>query len=66
MVLAQEYGVTHKLLFGSDYPVTTPASTLDALQKVNQFVENTPLPRVDSQVIDDLIHRDTVKLLGLE
>lgn len=66
LVLAQEYGVTSKLLFGSDYPVTTPASTIEALSKVNQFVENTPLPRVDSKVIDDLIHRDTVKLLGLD
>lgn len=66
LVLAQEYGVTHKLLFGSDYPVTTPASTIEALAKVNQFVDNTPLPRVHAKTIDDLIHRDTVKLLGIE
>lgn len=65
LILAQEYGVTHKLLFGSDYPVTTPASTQEALAKVNQFTEGTSLPRVDLKMIDDLIHRDTTKLLGL-
>jgi hypothetical protein len=65
LVLAQEYGVTHKLLFGSDYPVTTPSSTREALEKVNQFTEGTSLPRVDMKMIDDLVHRDTTALLGL-
>jgi predicted TIM-barrel fold metal-dependent hydrolase len=65
LILAQEYGVTHKLLFGSDYPVTTPASTQEALAKVNQFTEGTSLPRVDVKMINDLIHRDTTNLLDL-
>jgi predicted TIM-barrel fold metal-dependent hydrolase len=65
LVLAQEYGVTHKLLFGSDYPVTTPQSTLEALEKVNRFVDGTPLPRVETGTLEGLIHRDTVKLLGI-
>ena len=36
-----EYGVLHKLLFGSDYPVTTPASTVEALAKVNDLIRGT-------------------------
>lgn len=66
LILAQEYGVTHKLFFGSDYPVTTPASTIEALAKVNQFVEGTPLPKVQPKVIEDLIHRNSLQLLGLD
>ena len=31
LVLAMEYGVLDRLLFGTDYPFTTPASTIDAL-----------------------------------
>lgn len=66
LVLAMEYGVMHKLLLGSDYPVTTPASTIEALGKVNQFTYGTNLPTIPQQAIDDLIHRDTTRLLGLE
>ncbi len=65
LVMAMEYGVLDRLLFGSDYPFTTPAGTVDALQKVNQMVEGTNLPRIPQAAIDDLIHRDTLDLLGL-
>lgn len=66
LVLAMEYGVLHKLLFGSDYPVTTPASTIEALGKVNSVAEGTSMPRIPVQKIEEMIHRDTLSLLGLE
>ncbi|HWR13576.1 MAG TPA: amidohydrolase family protein [Terriglobales bacterium] len=65
LVLASEYRVMHKLLLGSDYPVTTPAETIAGLKKVNQFTVGTALPRVSEADIDDLIYRDTLKLLDL-
>ena len=43
LVSAMEYGVLDRLLLGSDYPFTTPASTMEALRKVNQMVEGTPI-----------------------
>ncbi len=66
LVLAMEYGVMHKLLFGSDYPATTPASTLAALQQVNRFTEGTSLPQIPAARIQELIQRDTLRLLGIE
>jgi predicted TIM-barrel fold metal-dependent hydrolase len=66
LVLAMEYGVLHKLLFGSDYPVTTPASTIEALQKVNDVTRGTGLPRIPEERIEQMIHRDTLGLLGLD
>ncbi|MBM3216544.1 amidohydrolase [Candidatus Poribacteria bacterium] len=66
MVLAQEYGVTHKLLFGSDYPFTTPASSFEALRRVNDLVEGTRLPRTSQTALDEIIHRDTLDLLGID
>ena len=66
LVLAMEYGVLHKLLFGSDYPVTTPAGTIEALHKVNDVANGTGMPRIPVERIEEMIHRDTLRLLGIE
>lgn len=66
LVLAMEYGVLDRLLFGTDYPFTTPASTLDALRRVNDMVEGTRLPRIPLDRIEAMIHRDSLALLGLD
>jgi hypothetical protein len=65
LVTAMEYGVLDRLLFGSDYPFTTPASTVEALGKVNRMVEGTNLPRIPEEAIQAMIHRDTLELLGM-
>ena len=65
LVAAMEYGVLDRLLFGSDYPFTTPASTIDALAKVNDMVEGTRLPRIPEAKLQAMIHRDTLDLLGI-
>ena len=41
LMLVQEYGVWHKLLFGSDYPFTTVRATIDGLRSLNRMVEGT-------------------------
>lgn len=63
MVLAQEYGVLHKLLFGSDYPFTTPAGSIEGLRAVNRFTKGTGLPCVSLPAIEEIIHRDAIHLL---
>jgi uncharacterized protein len=65
LVMAMEYGVLDRLLFGSDYPFTTPAATIEALHKFNGMSEGTNLPRVPEVKIQQLIERDTLDLLGL-
>jgi len=66
LVLAMEYGVFDKLLFGTDYPFTSPASTIDALHKVNDMAEGTRLPRIPMERIEAMINRDALSLLGLD
>lgn len=66
LVMAMEYGVLDRLLFGTDYPFTTPASTMDALRRVNDMLEGTNLPRVPVDRIEAIIHRDSLGLLGLD
>jgi predicted TIM-barrel fold metal-dependent hydrolase len=66
LMLVQEYGVWDKLLFGSDYPFTTVNATIAGLLELNDMLQGTSLPRLDSEQIQELIHRDALRLLGLE
>jgi uncharacterized protein len=65
MVKATEWNVLDKLLFGTDFPVTTVEETISAIRKINQIVEGTALPRVSLEKIEEIIHRDSLALLGL-
>jgi predicted TIM-barrel fold metal-dependent hydrolase len=66
MRLATEWGVLEKLLFGSDFPIFSPAETAAGLRRVNEPVEGTRLPRVPLDQIERIIERDSLALLGLE
>lgn len=63
--LATEWNVLPKLLFGSDYPIATPAETAAGLRAVNQPVRGTSLPPVPPDAIEAIIERDPLPLLGL-
>lgn len=65
MLLAQEWGVLHKLLFGTDYSVSTPQENLDALRNPNRIVEGTNLPRISEAAMKEIIYRDALSLLGI-
>ena len=63
LMLVHEYGVWDKLLFGTDFPVTTVAETLAGLRglcdvRIDRFV--VPRDRVE-----EMIHRNALALLGL-
>jgi predicted TIM-barrel fold metal-dependent hydrolase len=65
LILAQEYGVMKKILFGSDYPFATPADSIAGLRALNRMVEGTNLPRVSETLLDEIIFRDSLTILGL-
>jgi uncharacterized protein len=64
--LAQEWGVMHKLLFGSDLPIASPEETITGMRGVNQVVERTNLPRINEDEIEAIIYRDSLGLLELD
>jgi predicted TIM-barrel fold metal-dependent hydrolase len=66
LIMAKEYGVLDKILFGSDYPFTTPEAQIDGLRNINHFAEGTNLPRLTSEEIERLIYSPTLSVLGLE
>jgi uncharacterized protein len=66
MRLATEWNVLHKLFLGSDWPVIKPAETIAGLRRVNDAIAGTSMPQVPEQAIEDIIHRDSLRILGLE
>jgi hypothetical protein len=65
LVTALEYGITDKLLFGSDFPFATIQQTRQALRAVTRMVEGTPLPQIPGIVVESIIARNTTSLLRL-
>jgi len=66
LMLLQEYGVWNKLLFGSDYPFTTVLASLDGMRSLNKMLDGTGLPRLDMEAMEQMFHRDTLKILEIE
>jgi uncharacterized protein len=65
MRLLVEYRTDHKMLFGSDFPFTTTGSSLDGVRNVNAILAQSGLPPIPANVVEGIIHRDTLSLLGL-
>ena len=66
LIIAQEYKVTHKLLFGTDYPFAGGQASIDGLRNVNHIIGDSGLPRVTDETIDGILHRDALHLLGID
>jgi predicted TIM-barrel fold metal-dependent hydrolase len=66
LMLAQEYGVWHKLLFGTDFPFTTVNASINGIRALNDMLEGTRLPRLDAAQIEAMFQRDSLDLLGLQ
>jgi len=66
MRLAYEWSVFNKLLFASDYPVTTPQETIDGFHHLDHFIRQYHLPEVPLELLEGIIHRNSLELLGLD
>ena len=58
MVTAMEYGVTHKLLLGSDFPSASVANVIEGLRNVNKPVEGTGLPKIPVEIQNAIINEN--------
>jgi predicted TIM-barrel fold metal-dependent hydrolase len=65
LVAAIEYRVAHKLLFGTDYPFFSARQTIDGLRSLAGEPFGPGLPRIDEQVIEEIVHRPSLELLEL-
>jgi hypothetical protein len=53
------------MLFGSDFPFTTTGSSLEGVRNVNAILGQSGLPPIPADVVEGIIHRDALSLLGL-
>lgn len=65
MIVAQEYKVTHKILFGTDYPFAGGRDSIDGLRNANHIIGDSGLPRITEETIEGILNRDSFKLLGI-
>lgn len=63
LMSAMEYGVEHKLIFGSDFPSATAEQVIAGQWKVNQILEGTRLPRVPDEMIHNMIYENWKRFL---
>jgi predicted TIM-barrel fold metal-dependent hydrolase len=66
LVQAVEYGVENKLLFGTDFPFFSARRTIDGLRSVTGEAFGPQLPVVDPEVVEAIIHRPSLELLGID
>ena len=66
LVQAVEYRVDHKLLFGTDFPFFTARETIDGLRSVTGDAFGSQLPVVDPDVVEAIIQRPSLGLLGID
>ncbi|MEV4533381.1 amidohydrolase family protein [Asanoa sp. NPDC049518] len=64
LVRAQEWGVTQKLLFGSDYPMWTPAEAVAGLRSLADM-RPSGLPAIKPETFEWLLDGDPRAALGL-
>ena len=65
MRLFHEWGVTQKILFASDWPLTDPQDNIDGLRNLSKFAADHHLPGIPEEEIEGIINRDTLGLLGV-
>ncbi len=64
-ITAMEYGVEHKLIFGSDFPSATPDQLMAGLKKVNDIVQGTSFPKFPEDAIDRIIYENWKQVIEL-
>lgn len=65
LLSAHQYGVMDKLLFGSGFPFTSAAHTMEALYSINHLCHGTNLPTIPRQQLRGIVERDALDLLSI-
>jgi predicted TIM-barrel fold metal-dependent hydrolase len=65
LVLAWQFDVADKILFGSDFPYLTAAGAIESLYRLHEIAQGTNLPTVPREVLRSIIERDALEVLGI-
>jgi len=58
LMCAQEYKITDKVFFGTDFPFARVDESVEGLVNINDQLEGTKLPRVSAETIDRILRSD--------
>lgn len=65
LTLAYEYKVTHKMLFGTDFPFTTVKESLEGLQKIKNILKERTCMENPEKIINDIIYKNNLGFLKI-
>lgn len=65
LVLAHQFNVTDKLLFGSDFPYFTAAQAIERIYRLHEVTQGTNLPMVPRETLRSIVERNTLETLGI-
>jgi uncharacterized protein len=55
LICAEEYGITDKIYFGTDFPFARVEESVTGLLTINDQLEGTSLPRVSAETMDRIL-----------
>ncbi|MFP4355880.1 MAG: amidohydrolase family protein [Phycisphaerae bacterium] len=65
LVLAHQFNVMDKILFGSDFPYSTAAEAIESVYRLHEVTQGTNLPSVPRETLRSMVERDALALLGI-
>lgn len=65
LVLANETGLTEKLLLASGFPYATPSQVIETVYRTYEMTQGTPLPGIPRELLRRIVERPTLKVLGM-
>lgn len=65
LVLAHQFNVMDKVLFGSDFPYYTAAEAIKSIYRMNEVTQGTNLPSVPREALRSIVERDALTALRI-
>ncbi len=65
VMIAMEYNVTERLLFGSDFPVATSAEAMRRFRAINDWGAGANMPRIPESLIEEIMYERPLSLAGI-
>jgi predicted TIM-barrel fold metal-dependent hydrolase len=58
----QTFGLTDKLIWGTDFPAGSPVAGLETVRGINRWLDEHKLPRIPEEVLNRLLHENWRKV----
>ena len=65
LVLAHQFNVMDKVLFGSDFPYCSASDAIKCVYRMHEVTQGTNLPSVPREALRGMVERDSLRALGI-